>query len=107
MKEFMHVLGRLYAVIQKPIEVRQVGFYNPKERTTDYLPSPLGEHTLRLKLMHKQDEDFPVIYLIDALLSRGAHVKDQLLIVPEHRSKFIKMLTDVHAKDRKVRIFCL
>jgi hypothetical protein len=68
-----------------------------------YQESPLKDRDLRRILVRNNEEDFAVIYMIDALLSRGAHVKDQLLVEETHCLKFIKRLKDVYKENRRVR----
>jgi hypothetical protein len=45
---------------------------------------------------------FPLEYLIEALLSRGAVVKDQLLLKEQQRNEFIKLVCEKFKYDKKV-----
>jgi hypothetical protein len=104
MKDCVHILGRLYAASQKPIEVRHLVPFDPKACSFKYLDSPLADNNLRRTLFYKGDEDFAAVYMVDALLSRGAHVKDQLLVYEAHRSAFIKKLIDIYDEGRGRRV---
>lgn len=104
MSECVHVLGRLFAASQRPIEVRQIKPYNGKASSHQYLLSPLSDNRLRnaLHLESNGEEDFAAVYMIDALLSRGAHVKDQLMVHEEHRRRFIDRVISLYSESRKV-----
>lgn len=104
MENCVHVLGRLFAASQRPIEVRHIKLYDEKAFSCHYLPSPLSDPLLRatLYLKSKGKEDFAAVYMIDALLSRGAHVKDQLMVHEEHRQRFIDRLISLYNESRKV-----
>jgi hypothetical protein len=67
------------------------------------LDSPLKFIPLRRALFYNknnvQKEDFKVLYLLVALMSRGAHVKDQLMVEEDHHSKFIQRLLSVYTNQ--------
>lgn len=106
MEDCAHVMGRLKESVQHPLEIRHISRYSSSFRCS-HLKSPLADNSLRQILMFEGKEDFEAVYLIDALLSRGAQVKDQLLVKEEHRRNFINRLVGEYRKDRNVGLLCL
>lgn len=108
-KNVLNILGRLLAANQKPIEIRQINFYFPGQYNFSYSSLPLFESRLMQILKHRLNSrpDFEAIYMIYALLSRGAHVKDQLLVDSHHQRRFIECLKYSYSANRKVSLLIL
>ena len=82
------------AIMQKPIEIRKIEEYQPGKYYIRHLDSPFKDARLSMKT------PFECRYLMAALISRGAHVKDQLLLEEAHRERFIELVDALHDEDR-------
>lgn len=78
------------------MEIRR--FHSQVRPFSQYVESPLLSDECHALLR----DDFPLTYLLQALLSRGAVFKDHILTSAEKRDKFVHLISEEYFKDTLV-----
>jgi hypothetical protein len=98
--EYCQILNRLAMSMERSIEFRtfssEVWFPFHK-----YRPSPLDNDQCKAMC----ENNFELMYMIAALLSRGAIVKDYLLLSDDTRDEFVKRIARDFKKDKAVSLW--
>lgn len=94
-------MGRFSAIKRRSIEFRNFEEFFYNEQTLKSLFSLLSDDEFKRRFKLNGEDDFELNYMIESLMSRGFHVKDQLLEL-EDRTNFINRLEDVYTENRKV-----
>jgi hypothetical protein len=68
---------------------------------TDHVDHPFNDSTCQ-ELMINANSSYSMKYLIEALLSRGAVVKDQLLATEQYRNTFIAYVCAKYRENKMV-----
>lgn len=98
------LLDRLAQCTERLLEFRI--FSQMRERHlpfSEYVQSPLGDAQCRQEC----GDDFELLYMIAALLSRGAVVKDYLLAEEMARDEFVARCADDFKTNKKLTLECL
>ncbi|KAI6227727.1 RNA-directed RNA polymerase [Aphelenchoides fujianensis] len=95
-------------------DVRRIGGRGlPVEMTPEdtdvrflYAFTPTGDRQWldRFRLREQDCADFAAIYMFDAIMSHGAHVLDQLLVIPGHRNAFMEKVAEIYRDDRRLAL---
>ncbi|KAI6194701.1 RNA-directed RNA polymerase [Aphelenchoides besseyi] len=69
-----------------------------------YAFNPMCDPEWNRVFQHNNKSDFAIRYLFDALMSQGAHMTDQFLVLPTHRDTFMKKIRDLYGKNRRLAL---
>ncbi|KAI6178966.1 RNA-directed RNA polymerase [Aphelenchoides besseyi] len=89
-------IGGTFRIVPKTAEDTDVRF--------KYKYNDIHDQKWKSKFKHNEKPDFAVFYMFDALMSRGAHVNDQLLVEPTHWDTFLEKVYSYYKENRRLAL---